>query len=91
MLHGVATLMGSHGGSGDAVAVINRLTEVDGLSGWVVVVGQMSRCRGYPYIIDTVVTQHLLCNISSRHAIGHGYFRIFLELALQAGRNQPTQ
>ena len=90
MLHGVATLMGSHGGSGNAVTVINRLTEVDGLSGWIVVIGQMARRGSHPYIINPVISQHLLCHVSSRHAIGHGYFRIFLELALQAGRNQPT-
>ena len=82
VLHGVATLVSSHGCRGDAVALVDALAEVHGLDGGVIVVGQLAIYGGDAHVVDAVLAQHAFGHLAPRQPAGQRAARILLEFAL---------
>ena len=54
-------------------------------------VGKVAIDAGNLDIIDAIVAQHLLCHVTTCHAIGQGYLGKLLELAIQVGLHDVAE
>ena len=90
MLDSVSAFMGSNRRSCYTARVEDSFTQIDGLVGRIIMVGQHSARTDYPHVIDSIVAKHLFRNFTSRHPVGQRNLGIFLKLTLQAALHQIT-
>ena len=82
---------GGHSGGSDGGAIIDVRAKIERAVGGVVVVGELAWRRNDLHVVDAIFAKHLLGHLRPRKARGQGHFRVFLELALQRCRNDPTR